>query len=300
MSDAAAAGHPTVRRQLADLRRRIAALDHDLRLLDVTPDTRYRVRVRLRAWLYSAQTSSSRRTWVSMGEELLEACLNEIAIDLAYGQQEHHRLRRYRKDPHQAPLPDRNRILPSFWSPQPILAFRFWHVGRRLRGVRGPWTEPVYVAECEGNGYAAEDPNIPHTDGSCGPYGCGLYGLKDATDLFRRCLWPRSSASNAYGVVELSGKVVEHEQGYRAARARAVAIAVTRPDMMIRVEGQDHLQRLFAAPQQTIAEIIQNEPLLAERWQSGTASALQIIDYLNDARERRLQQGWLESGNGDM
>jgi hypothetical protein len=64
---------------------------------------------------------------------------------------------------------------------------------------------------------------------------CGFYALKSATDAFERF---GRSRGNLIGRVKLAGKVIEHDPGYRAERARI--------DALIPVQGTESLTALVS------------------------------------------------------
>ena len=131
-----------------------------------------------------------------------------------------------------------------YWSPTPILGFRAWAVGTRLEGARRPWTTPSYEAGCVTRGKERFDEMVPHTDGSCGRPPCGIYSTKEPEPLLHEF----RSHRMAYGVVAMSGRVVEHDRGYRARRATAVFVVVDHGGRLITVEGQEDLVKLFDDP----------------------------------------------------
>lgn len=114
------------------------------------------------------------------------------------------------------------------WSPVPVLGYRMWSVGARaLVGFRTEWTAPHLDARCLNRG---GDPDIPHAE--CGRPPCGVYATKTLAEL--REAHPLEIAGNvALGLVALSGKVVEHERGYRAARADVLAVGVRADDQLL-------------------------------------------------------------------
>jgi hypothetical protein len=170
-----------------------------------------------------------------------------------------------------------------FWSPVPVLAFRAWRIRGLLRGVVGAWPEPVYRAGCFGSGRERFDPEVPHTDGSCGSPPCGVYAVKEAEVLVRE-VGPLSGRGRvALGVVELAGKVVEHTRGYRAGHVRVVALVVAGDGRLVRVEGEGRLRRLFAAPDRTLVEIERDDPDCVEEHE-GTDLPVRVIDYLEHTR----------------
>lgn len=129
------------------------------------------------------------------------------------------------------------------WSPVPILGYRMWNVvDGAVTGVVQPWKSRTKLARCL-NGVDGED--IPHSHGRCGPPPCGVYATKEPETIYRQM--PRH-ADWAIGLVELSGKVVEHSQGYRAQRATLAAMWLVVGDRAAAVEGARALEAALADP----------------------------------------------------
>ena len=115
-------------------------------------------------------------------------------------------------------------------TPSPVLGYRMWAIrSGLLTGVVEPWLTPSLQARCAaGRG----ESGLPHSDGRCGRLGCGIYAGKDIGRLISRPPGlggpgrpsARSDPSLAIGLVQLSGKVIEHDLGYRAERATVVAV----------------------------------------------------------------------------
>lgn len=137
------------------------------------------------------------------------------------------------------------------WSPVPVLGFRYWMVrGGAFLGFRQRWSEPGKDASCL-TSFAQEE--VPHTDGRCGPPACGIYAAKVVGDLMKSMVQEQVVEQPvAVGLVGLSGKVVEHRLGYRAARARVLALAVAQPARgLLCVEDPDRLAELFGDSDET-------------------------------------------------
>ncbi|GBD84820.1 hypothetical protein BMS3Abin02_01214 [bacterium BMS3Abin02] len=131
------------------------------------------------------------------------------------------------------------------WSPVPVLGYRIWKVaGGGLHGVQVRWNGPVLDAVCR---VTFDDDEIPHTDGRCGRLGCGVYAAKDVHELLQEFVAGKS-CSFAAGVVAMTGKVVEHERGYRAAHARVIALAVARPANVVFADDPDVIAAIFDDP----------------------------------------------------
>lgn len=97
------------------------------------------------------------------------------------------------------------------WSPEAVMGWRGWDVsgGHLLGHYRQPWKSSMFVAGCE-KGH-------PRPEWRCN---CGIYALKDPADV----------TGVVIGRVAMEGVVIEHEQGYRAERARIVELWVGASD----------------------------------------------------------------------
>ena len=132
----------------------------------------------------------------------------------------------------------------TMWSPVAVLGYRAWNWSEaRFHGVRQPWARPRLRAVCpEGDG-------LPHTDGRCAEvaYGCGIYAAKSLDVLMKEVRIVRGSRI-AIGLVGLEGKVVEHERGYRAEIATALALAVVDRTGLYLICRSDPVAEVFARP----------------------------------------------------
>lgn len=134
------------------------------------------------------------------------------------------------------------------WSPIPVLGYRAWRiVDERVFGAKVPWDGPTMGAKCL-NHVPGDD--VPHTYARCGPPACGIYATKDLNVLKRKLGLPVFGP--VVGVVALTGKVVEHEHGYRAARATAVALAGDFGGKRFAIDDIDRIGDLFDSPLRTI------------------------------------------------
>lgn len=128
------------------------------------------------------------------------------------------------------------------WSPFPMVGYRLW--SWRDGGLHGAWEQWKTVskeASCRHPG------DVPHSNGVCGRLGCGVYATKELAPLLAGHLDP---ASHGYvcGVVELTGKVIEHDSGYRAARAEVRAAVMVGADHVGWCDDPADLDRMFADP----------------------------------------------------
>jgi hypothetical protein len=137
------------------------------------------------------------------------------------------------------------------WSPIPVLGFRAWHLMRgSLFGARMIWPRPVMTAECL---HLVPGEDLPHSVGRCGPPPCGIYALKEF-DMVVEGLgsWQEN---HVLGVVAMTGKVIEHELGYRAAHSTVVAVVGRIGHQHFATDDPTHLTSLFADPVATAHEL---------------------------------------------
>ncbi len=273
-SDATSCGEWAV---LADLQKQLRALDRgepaDAFLLGSSPA----VRTRLIGRAITQQIAEQEAEKARRGLESLQRRMERIVADARVA---------FDRPPGRSLLDSdqkRGTRLNVFWSHVPVLAFRAWRIRGLLRGVVGAWPEPVYRAGCFGSGRERFDPEVPHTDGSCGSPPCGVYAVKEAEVLVREVGSLSGRGRVALGVVELTGKVVEHTRGYRSGHVRVVALVVAGDGRLVRVEGEGRLRRLFAAPDRTLVEIERDDPDCVEEHE-GTDLPVRVIDYLEHTR----------------
>lgn len=174
--------------------------------------------------------------------------------------------------------------LPEFWSPGVVLGFRLWDLRGRLYGAWKLWERPEYEARCLSRRAGCDGGEVPHTDGRCGPPPCGLYCFKEPEQLITAFGLPSGSKRCVLGLVSLSGRVVEHERGYRAQKMRVLAAAVIGRGQIIRVEGKARLQKLFAAPEGIIGSLVSTDPAVVEEVGDPRQLAEAVIGYLALAR----------------
>jgi len=151
--------------------------------------------------------------------------------------------------------PDDVRVAESvWWSPRPVVGYRTWQmIGDELHGARMPWSIPQQTARCL-HRWTSNRP-VPHDAGDCGSPPCGIYAVKDTRQV-RGLIEPwfeQGSLTVAVGVVALSGRVIEHDHGYRAEHAEVAALSVisgAKPGVSsIWVEGPIDLTEIFVSPQ---------------------------------------------------
>lgn len=137
------------------------------------------------------------------------------------------------------------------WSPAPVLGYRAWYIMKGgVFGAKVQWKTPELAATCL-NRVDGED--IPHSIGKCGPPACGIYAAKDLTVLQREL--GLKVMGPIVGVVGLSGKVVEHDHGYRASAASVFAIAGLVHGKRFATDDPDEIADVFAEPDRTIERL---------------------------------------------
>lgn len=141
------------------------------------------------------------------------------------------------------------------WSPTPVLGYRIWGVGGKgLRGVKMVWRDRRMTATCLSHGGSNE---IPHTDGRCGRLGCGVYAAKSIQRLYRG-FEVAEIGDVALGLVALTGKVVEHESGYRAGEATVIALGASMGEHVLLTSDPKEIDRVFAKP-----AVVKQGPIVA-------------------------------------
>jgi hypothetical protein len=131
------------------------------------------------------------------------------------------------------------------WSPTAVMGYRLWAVTPDgLNGVRMTWPGRTLVATCRRRG---DDGEVPHADGGCGRLGCGVYAAKSLDELLKG-FDLEEIGDVALGLVEMTGKVVEHESGYRGAVATAGALAAELDGHVLVTSDPVEIERVFAHP----------------------------------------------------
>ncbi|MFH1329173.1 MAG: hypothetical protein ABIJ48_00725 [Actinomycetota bacterium] len=181
--------------------------------------------------------------------------------------------------------------LQEFWSPGVVLGFRAWELRGRLFGAWKPWDRPEYEARCLSARTGSGATEVPHTDGRCGPPPCGLYCFKEPEQLLAAFGLPAGSNRCVLGLASLSGKVVEHERGYRSQKARVLAAAVVGRGQIVRIEGSARLRSLFVAPEATIDGLLSTDPAVVEEVGDPLQMAEAVIAYLTLARDFHIPAG---------
>lgn len=154
------------------------------------------------------------------------------------------------------PAPTRSRDQ-EWWSHQPVLGFRMWDMrGGKLHGAWIAWEGPSKTAQCLDKQSKATGP-VPHDASECRPPPCGIYALKGTRSL--RTAAERAIRTNAVpmtlaiGLVAMTGRVIEHDDGYRAQQAEVVALAlltgaVGKSTILVTIDTPAGIREAFEAP----------------------------------------------------
>jgi hypothetical protein len=131
------------------------------------------------------------------------------------------------------------------WSPTPVHGFRVWSItDNAIRGNQIHWRTPTMSAVCL-RGVPGED--LPHSTGRCGPPACGIYAVKNL-DMFPSDLAAGMINRSVVGVVAFTGKVIEHDAGYRGRHATAVAVSAVIDGMRLITSDPREISDLFHDP----------------------------------------------------
>ncbi|MGD2061684.1 MAG: hypothetical protein PVF87_12505 [Acidimicrobiia bacterium] len=134
------------------------------------------------------------------------------------------------------------------WSPTPVKGLRMWRLeGNKVMGAQVHWPSPTLVGECFRD---IPGGDVPHPASRCGPPACGIYAVKDV-DMFGH---PLSTKDSVVGVVAMTGKVVEHERGYRASAATVIAVVADDGRSRLATTDPEVIEALFDDPSTTLAE----------------------------------------------
>jgi hypothetical protein len=167
------------------------------------------------------------------------------------------------------------------WSPTPVLGFRMWVIrDNGLYGAKTKWRIPKLRSICL-NSVPGQD--VPHSTTRCGPPACGVYATKELATL-RKELGVGDIDGYVLGVVALSGKVVEHESGYRGAVAQAIDVAGRWNGHHIMTSDTGDISNAFGDPDETFKDLGESNSLVKGA----------IDSYLTTRKEERDQWIWEE------
>jgi hypothetical protein len=188
------------------------------------------------------------------------------------------------------------------WTPVPVIGYRVWTIAAdRLRGARAVWDRPEMTAQCRPvPGAIGEVDGVPHSDGRCGRLGCGVYAVKEPSQVGRpHARIPAESRPGLVaGAVALTGKVVEHEHGYRAEHAVVVAAGALWRGTVVFGVSRRWLERLFASP---VAALTDAAALGASTEAGAGRSRSLLMERLFDdvtRAARQYQQNFTEGSDG--
>lgn len=134
------------------------------------------------------------------------------------------------------------------WTPIPIVSFTMWELsGNTMRDDAVSWRGRRAVGTCDGS--AAGD--LPHTTEACARGGCGIVGFRDLGLLGD----VPSDDLVCVGRLHMSGRVVEHEHGYRAELAEVVALIATDGSRWFRTRDRGQIDDFFATPEATFGRL---------------------------------------------
>ena len=173
------------------------------------------------------------------------------------------------------------------WSPVPMLGFRMWEMKNdQFHGYRVRWEHRTLSAVCAGG---ATNEDVPHTEGQCADPPCGIYAAKDVDRLISS---HAGIGAIAIGLVAMTGKVVEHEQGWRAERATVLALTFARSGRTYTTEDPEEIEILFQGIGLSDEWHLTGEPAPSEAGRTEDTMAT----YMKE--QERKQTGWiLESPN---
>lgn len=197
------------------------------------------------------------------------------------------------------------RTPPTLWSPAPIFGFRFWRV--QIDGLYGStgvrWERPSLEAECrsprglrfvtagglERERFGAGEP-VPHLDCTC-----GIYAVPSVVALLDHAVRPvapgaRLPETGAFGIVAMTGRVVEHERGWRAGRAEATALLVLTRRWYLLTAGVAALEEIFAEPVAGLANA-ERRPLPDDRPEAWSQTRLGLVNRLG-VLKRIQEERW--------
>ncbi len=144
------------------------------------------------------------------------------------------------------------------WSPVAMLGFRVWEVrDGGFHGYREHWEHRSLKAYC---GTTRSHDDVPHTEGQCGDPPCGIYAAKDVAELLGAHQGARIDTL-AVGLVGMTGKVVEHERGWRGEETTVLALAFSRQGSLYTTDDPDEIELLFQGIGLTTAVDGQRAPM---------------------------------------
>ena len=254
--------------QLDRLRQQISAARLNLPMHDHTDSLQ-----RLEAALARREAQKKR---IQRQIDHLQACVDELEAETRVIDRELSGLERTLEALLQDILDRSYGVWAESWSPTPIIGFRAWVIhDDGLHGAKVRWTSRHLTARCLASPSSRDQ--VPHSEGECGSPPCGIYATKDPDTLVRYI--GRSAGGLAVGVVALSGRVVDHESGYRAAEAEILALAVVDGVNLLTVSTPEEVDEIFTATRQEIRIRCVGESFALEK----------AVEYLEEQARRHDQ-----------
>jgi hypothetical protein len=146
-----------------------------------------------------------------------------------------------------------------------VLGYRIWELKQgRLHGAWTPWKSARKTAACLDTHSRARGP-VPHDASECRPPPCGIYALKGTRRVQqvveRSIRQTPVPITLAVGLVAMTGRVVEHEMGYRAEHVAVVALAfvtgaVGKHTVLATLSGPEKIERAFVDPHLAKSRIV--------------------------------------------
>lgn len=122
-------------------------------------------------------------------------------------------------------------MVPDWWSNEPVIGFRMWRFDNgKFRGSHGGfWASRRMTARCEKKrSHELSGFPIPHDEMVCDWPPCGVYAMKRAAPIVETVVDNLDLTDEpmilAAGTVALSGRVIEHEYGYRGEHAEVTSL----------------------------------------------------------------------------
>lgn len=138
------------------------------------------------------------------------------------------------------------------WSPTAVRGFRVWRIeDNMVKGNQVHWETPKLSSVCL-RSLPGED--LPHPISSCGPPACGIYAVK-SLDWFPSGVGEGLIDRSMVGVVGLSGKVVEHADGYRGQHGTVLAMSVNHWSRWLMTNDPGVIGPFFENPRDVIHEV---------------------------------------------
>lgn len=170
----------------------------------------------------------------------------------------------------------------QWWSPAPFIGYRAWIIKKDgLHGARVRWTSRHLTAGCLGT---SADSEVPHANGECGSPPCGIYATKGVDTLFR-FFGGGMLREVALGLVSLTGRVVDHELGYRAARAEVKAVTVVSGPSLLATAIPEVIDQVFTSTRDEVGRMCRASDRPLE----------EAVAYLEE--QARRTQTWTSAAN---